>query len=389
MQRTKGIVIFVLILICIYSLFSQFYLQKFGNYYTYIINPIFFIILALILKMILAKLYINNSIKKKVMIYAGITAFIYVLFYLLSGLFVTFGKNPYNTSIQGLLLNLYSIGIVILAKEYIRFKLINSVQREDKKLIFILIVIVFSISEMTLNLMIDNLNIYYFFKTFFVSIIPVIVKNCLFTYISKYTNYIPSVLYEMIIYLFLWISPILPKVPWIYTAIMDLVFPVVLLYYLNFEISKKDRRHVYKRDKTVNPKGLIPFVVGVVLIAFFSLGIFPIKPVGIASGSMFPSYSVGDLALVRKCSANEINVDDVIEYQRKDFSVIHRVVDKYVKDDKTYFITKGDNNNVEDADPVKEDQIVGVVFFKIPYLAYPTIWMNMNNNSNVDVELGK
>ena len=104
---------------------------------------------------------------------------------------------------------------------------------------------------------------------------------------------------------------------------------------------------------------------------------------------MYPSYNVGDMALIRKCSAEQVKIGDVIEYRRKDFSVIHRVIDIYMEDGDIFFITKGDNNRLEDSEPVEKDQIVGKAFAKVPYIAYPTVWINLNKNTdNVDVELG-
>ena len=43
---------------------------------------------------------------------------------------------------------------------------------------------------------------------------------------------------------------------------------------------------------------------------------------------------------------NDINVGDIIEYQRKDFSVIHRVIDKYSRNGEVFLITKGDNYTI-------------------------------------------
>ena len=78
------------------------------------------------------------------------------------------------------------------------------------------------------------------------------------------------------------------------------------------------------------------------------------------------------------------------EYKRKNFSVIHRIKDMYIRDEKIYIITQGDNNTVEDADPVEEKQVQGKVIASIPYIAYPTIWINQNRSAaDIDIELGK
>ena len=389
MQKSKTINILILVVICIYSFFSQFYLIKFGNYYTYIINPLFFAVLAVVVNILTGPTYKSNEFKKTMTMYVGITALGYVFFYLLSGVFVTYGKNPYNITIKGLLLNLYSTGFIIFTREFIRYKLINNSNKEDKNL-FILIVVVFFIQELLKNMSFKDINFYYVFKLLFMSIIPILIKNCLFTYIARYYNYIPAVIYELIINIALWISPVLPNTPWVFTAVIDSLFPLLLVYYLKYEISKKDKRHIFKMEKSVNPKGFLKFAIVIVLIIFFGLGIFPIKPIGIASGSMFPTLSIGDMALVQKCNARDLKIGDVIEYKRKNFSVIHRITDIYIRDEKLYFITKGDNNNLEDSEPVEEEQIQGKVIFRIPYIAYPTVWLNMNKDtSGVDVQLGK
>ena len=388
MQKSKNTNIIILVIICIYSLFSQFYLLRFGNYYTYVINPLFFAILAIITNLLIGKTYKSGEFKKTIYIHTGIAAVCYIFFYLLSGVFVTYGNNPYNITIKGLLFNLYSIGFVIFAREFIRYKIMSNSNKDDKNT-FVLIVIVFSLLELFQSVILKEINFYYIFKLVFMNIIPIIIKNALFTYTAKYSNYIPAVMYELIINVALWISPVLPNNPWIFTAVLDSLFPLILVYYLKYEISKKDKRHIFKMQKSANPKSFLKVAVLVVLIIFFALGIFPIKPIGIATGSMYPNLCVGDMALVLKCKAKDVKIGDVIEYKRKDFSVIHRVKDMYKKDDKIYIITMGDNNTVEDAEPVEEDQVQGRVIAKIPYIAYPTVWMNQNKNADVDVELGK
>ena len=52
---------------------------------------------------------------------------------MISGLFITFGNNPYFTTVKGFLINLWMFGTVIISKEYIRYRLINNVYENDKK----------------------------------------------------------------------------------------------------------------------------------------------------------------------------------------------------------------------------------------------------------------
>ena len=388
MEKTRNITILHLILIFAYFLLSQFYLKTLGNFYTYLINPAFFIILALILKYTIVSPYKTKKYKKSIMYYIIITIFAYVVIYLISGLLSTYGKNPYANSFKGIILNLYSVGLVIVCKEYIRYKLINNVFKKDRKLIFTFIVIAFSMEDIVITTLINNSNIYYLFKTVFSIIIPSILRNCLFTYIDIYTDYMPAIVYQILYYLMLWIPPILPNSPWVFYSVLDILFPVVLLLYCIFEVSSRDKMHIYQMSKPIEPKGMIPITATVVIAIWFAIGIFPIKPIGVASGSMKPVINVGDLVLIKKCNANSIEINDIIEYKRENYSVIHRVIDKYDKGGEKFFITKGDNNDSSDGEPISEKNLKGKVIAKIPYIAYPTIWINaLSGRQNVDIEM--
>ena len=173
--------------------------------------------------------------------------------------------------------------------------------------------------------------------------------------------------------------------------IIDTIFPLMLYIYSKYYLETKLTQNYYKKKYALNPKGLILYTVCIMTIIWFNLGVFPIKPVGIASASMSPKINVGDVVFIKKCTIDEIDILDVIEYRRKDFTVIHRVVNKYEIDGKTFLITKGDNNKDEDSDAVTEEQIIGKSIGRIPYIALPTLVLNELRDQpvNVDVELGK
>ena len=99
---------------------------------------------------------------------------------------------------------------------------------------------------------------------------------------------------------------------------------------------------------------------------------------------------IGDIAIIQKCSANDVNVGDIIEYQMEGYTVIHRIIEKNQRNGEFYFITKGDNNNSQDKEEVRENQLIGKVIFKIRYLGYPAIWLHIveENEQTINVETG-
>ena len=379
MQKSKNATIIIIILICFFGLLGNIKLIKDKNViYLYIINPIFWIISSIILHYLLGKNIENKKLKKPIMEYTIIATLVFIIVYMLSGLFVTFGKNPYNVTPTGLLHNLWIFGTVLVAKEIIRYKLINNVYDKDKNKIAILITVIYVLIDIEINRLINtNITVFLVIKYIIQTVLPNIAKNTLFSYMAINGNYRAAIIYQILTNLYFWLTPILPNAPWIMTAIIDITIPTILFFYIRYV---KNKLNIFKnREKIINtnPKNIIPLVVAIILAIWFAMGIFPIKPVAIASGSMENELYIGDVAIIQKCNANDVNVGDIIEYQMEGYTVIHRVIQKKQKNGELYFITKGDNNKSQDAEEVKEEQLIGKLIFKIRYLGYPAIWLHI------------
>lgn len=155
---------------------------------------------------------------------------------------------------------------------------------------------------------------------------------------------------------------------------------------------KKNKKDIFRTKEKIinsNPRNIIPLVICIILAIWFAIGIFPIKPVAIATGSMEKELYVGDVAIIKKCKANDIEEGDIIEYQMDGYTVIHRVTKKTQKNGRFTFITKGDSNDNEDLQPVTQEQIIGKVIFKVRYIGYPAVWIhNLQTKENLTVETG-
>ena len=391
MQKSKLVTAIFIIVILIYGLLSNFrFVFGLNGLYLYIVNPIFWIIFCGVLFFTLGTLYTNTKLRKKIIQYTTVATLTYLIVYMLSGLFVTFGENPYSTTLKGLIINLWSLGIPIFAKEYIRYKLINNVYDRDKVKFAILISAVYIIIDIQYTSFIgQTIATLTIVKYISQVIIPNIAKNILFSYIAIQGDYLPAILYQLITNIYYWVSPILPNSPWAMAAIIDTVIPIILFLYIRYEkvklVPQKDRRMVID----TNPGSVIPLVITIVLVIWFALGIFPVKPIAIATGSMEKEICVGDVAIIKKCNSNDVNVGDIIEYQMEGYTVVHRIIEKRQNNGKFSFITKGDNNNTPDRDEVKEDQLIGKVIFKIKYIGYPAIWLHLLQEEEQMVEVEK
>lgn len=96
---------------------------------------------------------------------------------------------------------------------------------------------------------------------------------------------------------------------------------------------------------------------------------FPIQFFIITSGSMSPYIETGEMIITLKKSYYKVN--DVITFlENESYFVTHRIIRK----EKDGFVTKGDFNNIEDKNIVKNSQIKGKVIFHSKILA--TIFEN-------------
>ncbi|MGL5243982.1 MAG: signal peptidase I [Sarcina sp.] len=86
----------------------------------------------------------------------------------------------------------------------------------------------------------------------------------------------------------------------------------------------------------------------------------------ILTGSMSPKIEPGDLVVVKHENAQNLEIGDIITFKYDNKVVTHRITEK--KD--SGFITKGDNNNVEDSEVIKSNHVIGKVVTVIPKLGY-------------------
>lgn len=92
----------------------------------------------------------------------------------------------------------------------------------------------------------------------------------------------------------------------------------------------------------------------------------------VLSGSMSPEFDTGSLAFVQDVDTDELAVGDIITYRTQaesDSLTTHRIVE-IMKNGNTQFVTRGDANNVNDPNPVLDENIVGRVTGSVPYVGY-------------------
>jgi signal peptidase I len=114
------------------------------------------------------------------------------------------------------------------------------------------------------------------------------------------------------------------------------------------------------------------YVLAAILVTFSVLSSTGyVKARVVLTGSMQPTISPGDIVITAPVTRIEPKIDDVAAYQARRFDgapvgvFTHRIIDG---DGKTGWTLKGDNNPTPDIQQPKNNDILGVMIFVIPWL---------------------
>ncbi len=86
----------------------------------------------------------------------------------------------------------------------------------------------------------------------------------------------------------------------------------------------------------------------------------------------------GDVVIIEKVGDkySSINKGDIIAFKYSNFIIVHRVINIIRDRGEYFFYTKGDNKKDNNNFVIKEDMIEGIIKLKIPFIGFPTLWLN-------------
>lgn len=113
---------------------------------------------------------------------------------------------------------------------------------------------------------------------------------------------------------------------------------------------------------------------------------FGYKVLQVMSGSMEDVFSVGDVILIKETKQEDIKKGDIITYKKENF-ITHRIIEMNKTNDTMYYTTKGDSNNVNDAEKVKYEEIEGKYITKFVYIGYLINFLNTTEGFIILVSL--
>ena len=360
---TKKIYILLIIVALLNYLLSAFTGQEFY----FCIKPFIYIGLTIIIYSFSYSKYQVKKYKNFVNLITILSIIAYVLLYTLSGIIFEFANNPLKMEGINILYNiLYYIPSAICI-ELIRYRTTNNLKNTNKlkNIIILNIILAILMSNITIN---NFTTLKGSIEAFYQILIPNFVIGCYLSYVSLYGSLYACIIYSLTPIIYTLLSPIIPNPEWIIIVILETIIPIICYNFIDKTLPKENQ--LTKKRSTIPYYVTIVLLIGIVL---FSTGIFNVYPVAIASNSMSPTFKRGDIQIIDK-RKKEYQKGDIIQFYGLNNTIfVHRIVSKRSEDGKTYYITKGDNNNNVDLMEISEDKIIGKSILTVKYLGYPTI----------------
>lgn len=358
----------------------------------YYIIPFLCIGVLLIIRIFIPKIHpvINITKKENVIYHSLIYAVFFILCLYLSGFIIYgFGRTPYDLTPRGIWLNFITVIIPFVTMETVRAYVIGAYCRNSNRIISMLLIIILmaaiNINWMRMPNLKDLEKVMIFISS---EIGPEICKSAILSYFALYGGAIASIAYGGILLVFHWFFPFQPDLNWLGKGAIGMVIPVFELFLLVSKYENYDRR--CERMSTRDMVSWLGTLILSVSIIWFVVGVFPVYPTVIVTGSMKPLIAPGDVVIANKLydqrEIEELKAGDIILFKRDNIIITHRIIE-VIEDKKgnIRFRTKGDNNSVADSRLVLCEEVKGKYITSIPKLGYPTLWIksrgkNINEN---------
>ena len=359
------------------------------SFYNTILRPIIWIGLAFLVGLLpRASSRAPLRLKGRVGFWALNCAVINIAVFFLAGLIDGFGQSPYDHSLKGYLLNLFTIGTMLVGREAARAYTVNNLVKEEEFSVFIPIAIFFTLVNYPVSRYTGLKGFEGSIQFIAQFLAPELAQNLLASYLAFLGGWLPALIYMGLLQAFNWFLPVLPNLKWITAASVGILCPFFSMLAMQ-SVYAKATKAVKKHGKEKGGAAgwMITCVVSIVIV-WFAAGVFPIYPSVIATGSMEPLIKPGDVILVEKITKMEdidkLRVGDIVQFKRGSILISHRIIGIMENDEGKSYRTKGDNNSVPDVDLVRPQDMKGKIVSIVPKIGWPTLLIKSRKGMTPD-----
>ena len=270
--------------------------------------------------------------------------------------------------------SMLSVAALAILTEYFRFIVIKNNYTNFKSTIIFTVLLALLEIFASVNIGAINTN-YKIFVYISVMIMPIFAEQFLCSYLTYKTGMKPSLIFRLVVKLYPYVLPIIPDLGNYLLAFVKILTPFIIFYIINRAMVEEEKS---KRIITTNSLKVlsIPVIAVLIVLVILVSGIFDARLVAIATNSMSPTYNRGDAVIIEYKKPEELEKGDILAFRHDNIIVTHRIVDMKQKQDKYYFTTKGDANEMADGYISTGDQVIGKVNYVIKYIGFPTIYIN-------------
>ena len=322
----------------------------------------------------------KSIVRQQMTTLAFLFGVVFITIQLISGMLLGFGKNPASITISGILYNSFCVGTVLVGREVIRTYTLCSFKRKKMIKVLIFIIMLFTLTDLSINRILAVKSSKDVVIVLAQYILPILCKNIFATFLVLYGGAKASIIYLGMLLAFEWLSPILPLLPWLGVALIGVVIP---LLGTSVVVEKHHKLTKFIKGIETKKESILSYVVPSIIIVatiWFMVGVFPYYPSAIVTGSMKPMIQPGDVVIINKIESleamKELEVGDIIQFERNDLMINHRIIEIIERDGQTLYQTKGDNNNVADTPLVEMKDIRGRIIKVVPKVGWPSVWLH-------------
>ena len=287
------------------------------------------------------------------------------------GLIIGF-THGYKIIYNSIVFRIIPMILITIIVEYLRAIIVKHSFGNKKSLIIISIVLslIPIILEINYGTLTNSYEKFVFLSTI---ILPSIAESFLCTYLVHRDNQFSSIIFKLVVQLYMYIIPIVPNLGYYLYAVLKIVVPFIIFYIINKNLLvEENKKSVAKMNRRIFS---IPILIAALILVALVSGIFKYKLIAIATDSMKDLYARGDAVIIEYLKPEEIHVGDVMVFRHSNKVITHRVIEIKDKNGKIYYNTKGDNNKSADGFVTEDKDVIGRVDFVIKYIGYPTIYI--------------
>ena len=337
------------------------------------------------------------GVKKKILYEMFIAIFVYFSLIYILGIFTGFYNNPYSQRLAKIFTNSIVPLITVVCLELFRYMYLS--KNKDQKSAIVFGTMACLLFDIVIAFYPFELNLTNFFSFATLTMLPLIFKNVVLSYITVKGGYQSCLVYVIPLGIFKYLVPVLPALGDYLNCIINISLPAIVYIYasrlVTDDLLKKEvKRLADMNDTKVNDLILSKkfkrkvnlfkvFIIDIPIIVFLSIfvtlisGIYMYHLIGVDTSAVTPQISRGDAIIIYKNLKNsEYRLNDIVVYKADDKLIVDRIAKVSANEDGTNDLYV---KEAIEEDEIKYKEITNDIIgrynnFRVPKVAYPTIW---------------